>query len=116
MEFSQPFDHLDVNVDSKAVRIGRAPINSVHLRAAASFENLRENTVILQVGISGTTVENARKNLAAEIPHTDFDRVCDKAAATWSKALGSITADIPDKGIRHSFHAGMHQGLVSPDL
>ncbi len=114
MEFSQPFDHLDVNVDGKVVQTDGTAINGVHLRAAASFEKLRGNTVILKVGISGTTIENARKNLTAEIPHTDFDRICDEAAASWSKALGSITADIPDEGTRKTFYTGMYHGLISP--
>lgn len=114
MEFSQPFDRVEVNVDGKVVQAGRKPIDGVKIRAAVSGGALDKKIVVLKVGISGTSVENARKNLAAEIPHFDFAGVLKSATAEWNQTLSSIKADIPDTGTRKTFYTGMYHGLSSP--
>jgi putative alpha-1,2-mannosidase len=48
------------------------------------------DTVQVKIGISYTSVENARKNLEAECPHWDFDRVRSESRAEWNHWLGKI--------------------------
>ncbi|MGH9585807.1 MAG: hypothetical protein ACRD3F_02565, partial [Acidobacteriaceae bacterium] len=75
MEFSRPAASVQVKVDGKvspAAAGGR--LSGEQLQAIFNHTAAAE-PLILRVGISGTSVEGARKNLAAEIPHWDFDGV-----------------------------------------
>lgn len=42
----------------------------------------------LKVAISYVSIDNARKNLAAELPHWDFDRVARESRDDWNRWLG----------------------------
>lgn len=44
----------------------------------------------MKVAISYTGIEGARKNMEAELPHWDFDRVKNNARETWNKELSRI--------------------------
>jgi predicted alpha-1,2-mannosidase len=56
---------------------------------ALSFD-AAPGTLHVRIGTSFTSVEEARANLAAEIPGFDFDATAAAAEAAWDKALGSI--------------------------
>jgi predicted alpha-1,2-mannosidase len=46
--------------------------------------------LLMKVALSYTGIEGARANLAAELPHWDFDRVCKESADDWNRWLGRI--------------------------
>ena len=52
--------------------------------------------LILRVGLSPTSVEEAVKNLRAEIPSWDFDAVRQAARNTWNEQLGRIQIVSPN--------------------
>jgi predicted alpha-1,2-mannosidase len=54
------------------------------------------------------------KNLAAEMPHSDFDRMAHEAEQTWNRALSVLEVDIPDRPLREIFYTGAYHGLCSP--
>ena len=45
---------------------------------------------MLKVALSPVSIEGARKNLAAELPGWDFDKVRADAKAAWNKELSKI--------------------------
>ncbi len=49
--------------------------------------------VVMKIGISFVSIENAEANLAAEIPGWDFDAVHASAKAAWTKMLDKVQAD-----------------------
>ena len=46
--------------------------------------------LLVRVGLSAVSVDGARRNLAAELPHWDFDRVRAAAATAWDQVLDRI--------------------------
>jgi predicted alpha-1,2-mannosidase len=52
-----------------------------------------KDPVLMKVAISYTGIEGARANLAAEIPHWDFNRVCKESADDWNQWLGRIEVE-----------------------
>jgi predicted alpha-1,2-mannosidase len=59
-------------------------------------------------------VEGAAKNLAAEIPHWDFDATVRQNEQNWSEVLTALDADLPDKALSQTFYTGAYHGLVAP--
>jgi predicted alpha-1,2-mannosidase len=70
----------------------------------------------VKVGISPTSVEGARKNLAAEIPAWDFDGTIASAAAQWSDLLGRIEIEAIDPATRDVFYTALYHASIAPTL
>ena len=72
--------------------------------------------VELKVGISYTSIENARKNLEAEVARRSFDEVCTAAYATWNEALGKIRVEGGSNDDRTIFYTGLYHALLHPNI
>jgi predicted alpha-1,2-mannosidase len=114
MEFSRPAASVEVSVDGKA---GPAAAGSQHtgqeIKSIVSHAPSLEPLVV-RVGISCTSVEGAAKNLAAEIPHWDFDAITHQSKQAWSEALAVLDADLPNQALTETFYTGAYHGLVAP--
>ncbi|MCU1323914.1 MAG: alpha,2-mannosidase [Acidobacteriaceae bacterium] len=66
-----------------------------------------------RVGTSFTSIDEARKNLKAEIPQWNFDGVKEQARKEWVEALGriEIPKDAPDRRI---FYTALYHALQLP--
>lgn len=49
-----------------------------------------DKPVMMKVALSYTSIDGARRNLEAELPHWDFDRVVRESADEWNAQLGRI--------------------------
>lgn len=70
--------------------------------------------MLVRVGLSGTSIAGAAKNLAAEIPGWNFETVTHQAEQAWSKALEAIDADLPGDDLQQTFSTGSYHGMVAP--
>ncbi len=70
----------------------------------------------MKVGISAVSIEGARKNLEAEIPHWDFDEVKDEAKETWNKELGKIEVNGGTKEQKITFYSALYHSFLVPNL
>jgi predicted alpha-1,2-mannosidase len=78
------------------------------------FADLHKGEMVLaRMGTSFVSVEEARKNLRAEIPQWDFDTVKAQAKAEWTKALGAIAVkdEIPASSV---FYTALYHALLHP--
>ena len=114
MEFSHPIASVQIQVDGKSssASIGDR-LSGVAVKAIFSHAS-GPDPIIVRVGLSCTGIEGAAKNLAAEIPHWDFDGVVRQAEQAWSEALAVVDADLPDETLRETFYTGAYHGLVAP--
>ncbi|PHN03989.1 GH92 family glycosyl hydrolase [Flavilitoribacter nigricans] len=55
-----------------------------------TFADNAASELLMKVGISYTSVENARQNLQTELDHWDFDAVKEASADHWDEMLGRI--------------------------
>ena len=75
-------------------------------------------TIQMKVGLSYTSAENARKNLAAELNHWDFDLVADQAQEIWNTELAKVrvaggTAENRARFYTDLWHALQGRRLIS---
>lgn len=68
--------------------------------------------VLVKIGISYTSIENARKNLEAECDHWDFDRVRADARRTWNEWLGRIEVKGGQEKTRVKFYTDLWHVLL----
>ena len=86
------------------------------MKAFVSFKTAAKEVVLVKVGISGTGIEGARKNLAAEIPGWDFDRVRAAAIRQWKDLLDIVQVETFDPHVRNTFYANLYLCCQAPVL
>ena len=114
VEFSRPMRAVDLSIDG-VVSAGAASSQYTGNEIKAIFTlDAAAEPLGLRVGISCTSVEGAAKNLAAEIPHWDFDAVAAETARAWEKAMAAVDATLPTQALTETFYTGAYHGMVAP--
>ncbi|MBI1332153.1 MAG: glycoside hydrolase family 92 protein [Armatimonadetes bacterium] len=113
-EFSKPFDSVTIEKDgNKESDLTEA---SGRIRAWANFSTGNQESVLVKVGISSTSVEGAAKNLHTEIPAWDFAGVRKSAEKQWNDALGAITVQSKDPSVTRTFYSNAYLCYIAPSL
>jgi len=73
-------------------------------------------TVLVRVGTSFTSIDEARRNLDAEIPKSDFEGTRARAERTWEEALGRIRVRGGTASERTIFYTALYHALLMPRL
>ena len=84
------------------------------LRAIASYEG-SPGEVLVRVGLSPVSEENALANLEAEAGHADFDAVAAAATAAWNEQLGRIQIKTDDR-TKRIFYTALYHTMIAPAL
>ena len=113
-EFSSPIIGWQVQVDGKAASavVGDS-FAGAKVKLILTFPAGAE-PIIVRVGISGTGVDGASKNLAAEIPHWDFDAVIKQCEQRWTEALSVLEASLSSSPLQETFTSGVYHSLIAP--
>jgi putative alpha-1,2-mannosidase len=69
--------------------------------------------ILVKVGISYTSLEGARKNLNAEIPDWNFDKIRNQAREIWNKELSRIKIDGAANDQKEIFYTAMYHSLLA---
>lgn len=72
--------------------------------------------VELKVGISYTSIENARKNLDAEVGALGFEQVSVQAKERWQEALSRIRVEGGSDEDRTIFYTALYHALLHPNI
>jgi predicted alpha-1,2-mannosidase len=79
--------------------------------------NLRAGEqMLVKVAISHVSIEGARKNLEAELPHWDFDRVRREARAAWNKELSKIEVSGGTPEQTTNFYTALYHTMIHPNV
>ena len=70
--------------------------------------------VLVKVGISPSSPEQAEKNLAAELPHWDFDAVHQESRHIWSEVLSKIEIETADSSVLRNFYTALYHAHIAP--
>ncbi|MES2488003.1 MAG: GH92 family glycosyl hydrolase, partial [Bacteroidota bacterium] len=112
-EFSQPIVHNFVT-DGGNSYDNAIVVNGTAIRAILDF-NAAGSEVLVKVGLSATSIENAKTNLWAEIPDWNFDGVVKAADAIWEKELSKIKIDgTPQQ--KEIFYTALYHTFIQPNV
>ena len=71
-------------------------------------------TLLVKAASSFTDREGALRNLAAEIPHWDFDRTRQELSDIWERHLASIQVKTGDETARRKFYTALYHASFLP--
>ena len=72
--------------------------------------------VVVKLGLSYTSVENARANLEAEARKLDFNTAAKRAHKSWKQALGRLETEGGTPENRIKFYTGLYHALLGRGL
>lgn len=75
-----------------------------------------DRVIEVKVGVSYTSIENARNNLLAEAADLDFDTAHQLASQAWETALGHIMVEGGSDADRTKFYTGLFHALLGRGL
>jgi predicted alpha-1,2-mannosidase len=123
-KYSRPFDDFTIFNNNNPVvydsyksyrfRSSREAAGA-NLRFLAKYKTKKDESILVKVGISAISAANAMKNLEAEIPDWDFDRVRRETRAKWETELSRIQID-GSPWDKQTFYTGMYHCFTTPNL
>ena len=97
---------------NRPVTLARQEGDSVaYLRVADSNSDA---TVMARVGISASSVDEAKANLRQELTNWDLEAVKAQADKEWDKALGRIKIETTNADDRTIFYTAMYHTMIAP--
>jgi predicted alpha-1,2-mannosidase len=116
VELSRTFDGFGFEVNGKPLGEDNKDARGKNIRGRLDFKTSQGEQIVLRIGLSPTSVEEARKNLTAEIASRDFDAVRNSARDAWNENLSRIQIESPDSDIRRIFYSALYHAMVAPTL
>lgn len=112
-KFSQPFT-CTVITDTILTSKGR---EYERCKALLKFPEMSEGEqLFVKVGVSAVDWDGAEKNVSAEIPDWDFERVKNDAYGKWNDYLSKIDVTTDDENDKAIFYTAMYHAAISPNL
>jgi len=115
LEFSRPFDRVELFSDDKRVS-GDDEVKGKNVKAVVHWKTRAGEQILIKAGLSGVDTQGARKNLAAEIPGWDFAAVQRAAEERWSAELGKIRVETKSENDKRVFYSAFYHTMVAPTL
>ena len=116
MQFSKPFASAQIISGDKPLDATVREAKGTALKCLLHFKTTDREVISVKTGISAVSDEGAHKNVAAEIPDWDFEKVRRAAHAAWNANLSKIRVDTATPRHKTIFYTALYHMLVAPTL
>ena len=113
LEFSQPILSNQL-YDGNRMYENTPVINGTELRGLFCFDKKWNKELICKVALSPVSIENARLNMATEVPGWDFEYIARAAETSWEKELRKIIIQGTDLQTK-IFYTALYHTMVQPN-
>ncbi|QHL86821.1 glycoside hydrolase family 92 protein [Nibribacter ruber] len=86
------------------------------IKGIARFQTKAGEKVLVKVGISPVSSENALANIRAEVPHWNFDQVVREADQIWNKELQKVEIEALEDAQMRTFYTALYHSMIAPSL
>lgn len=81
--------------------------------AFVGYSTAKGEQVLMKVALSYVSLDGARKNMTAELPHWDFDKVKNDARKSWEDALTSVSVQGASQDKKQIFYTALYHSILS---
>ena len=81
-----------------------------------TFSTNENEAITVKIGLSFTSVANAKINLNTEAKNLDFDKAKTQNLTTWNEYLGRITVEGKNQNDKIKFYTGLYHALLGRGL
>lgn len=75
-----------------------------------------DEPLLVRIGTSFISLEQARENLTREIPAWDFEATVAKTRQAWEHQFARLVIETPDENIKTIFYTGLYHALLYPRI
>jgi len=111
IKLSQRLQSFQLYDDS--ISIDGSKLTTVRARAIIKFALQKEEVVMVKVGISAVSSENALLNMQTEVPGWNFDKVKTNASDAWNKELSTVEYDA-SRDLKTIFYTALYHAYFFP--
>ena len=111
-KFNRPFECT--LYENGEVKKGNWTVTNGNTQAVLRFKESGDQEVLAKVGISAVDYAGARRNLQAEIPQWDFDRVRSESRATWKEKLSQVEVKGGTQDDKTIFYTALYHTSLTP--
>ncbi|MEZ5424834.1 MAG: GH92 family glycosyl hydrolase [Pyrinomonadaceae bacterium] len=124
-EFSKPFNSNqiaigeDENIEKLFILADGTTgsgANKRNIKASFRFKTKQGEQILVKVALSPVSIEGARKNLEAELPGWDFEKVRNDAKAAWNKELSKIEVSGGTDAQMTNFYTALYHTMIAPNI
>ena len=115
-QFSKPFASATLQQDGTKLSASSAKAAGKSLKTALHYKTSEGEIILVRVGISGVSVDNAIGNLKAEMPGWEFDAARLEAKRKWQNELGRIRIETGNATQRTIFYSSLYHMMCAPTL
>lgn len=115
MQFSKAPERITWYADGKEVDPG-AELKGTLVKCALHYNTKPGEVIYVKTGISGVSEASALKNLKAEIPKWDFEKVRQDAHVKWQRELSKISITTTNDTHRKIFYSSLYHMMLGPTL
>lgn len=113
-EFSKPFKSFELIEKTFPKKDGSTV--SFDMFGRAEFETEEGEQIMLKVGLSPVSEENAKANLMTENPGWDFEAVVSSGKSLWNKELSRIRIETRDQQAMTVFYTALYHTMIAPSV
>ncbi|UKJ08049.1 GH92 family glycosyl hydrolase [Solitalea lacus] len=122
IKFSKPFKKFAVANDEDMTVDGRK-MEGTAVKGIFRFTTKENEAILVKVAISSVSVEGARKNLEAEAPEWDFEKIRAQTENSWEQQLSKIKVNAPVDSLDSSqvkqktiFYTSLYHCFIHPNI
>lgn len=90
-------------------------LKGLQVKGLISYDNAPQS-IMLKVGISPVSSENALANINLEIPDWNFNQVVNKAKTKWENELSKIEVKTDNDALKRTFYTALYHTMIDPAL
>ncbi|PWG78243.1 GH92 family glycosyl hydrolase [Pararcticibacter amylolyticus] len=112
-EFSRPFSSHKM-INGQRVYENEVFVNGTNIKSVLNFGENNKEPLLVKVGLSPVSLENAKMNMDQEISGWDFEKVVSEAENKWEQELEKIHIE-GTKEQKQIFYTGLYHAFTQPN-
>ena len=113
IEFNRDFEEFGIQINGEKQESLRMA-EGKDIQAWFDFNTENDQEIFIKVGLSAVSVEGAKKNLQAEVPHWDFQKTMKETQTKWENELSKIEVKGEEKDVS-IFYTALYHALLAPN-
>ncbi len=106
----------DINIWENGKVVVKKELSGQNIGGFLSFSAVKNEEVLVKIGLSYVSLQNAKQNLLNEQPGFDFDQVKQNASAAWEKELKRIQVKGGTLADKTMFYTGIYHMMQHPNI
>ncbi|MDB5012119.1 MAG: sugar hydrolase [Daejeonella sp.] len=112
--FSKRIKNFSV-YDSLVLKQGTS-LSGKKVKGVLSFATKQGEKVLIKVGISPVSIENAMLNIKTELPGWNFEKTVQAADAAWNRELQKVKIKTNDPVKKRVFYTALYHTMMAPSV